>query len=670
MTKNFRIVFLLVLSVCFYYCSSEEGGKSDGGIDAQMSDNIPPKFDGLSSITLNFPESVKLSWLPAQDNVTAENKIVYLICMSEEGGECLSNFRDRFSVTGVLSYNVTGLVPGKRYFFVVRAKDEEGNVDNNSVEKSVVFEKEKDKTPPTFMGLLFATPSGPKSVRLIWDSATDNNTPKEKIVYSICLSEQKSACINNFKEAYRTEGGVTSYDVGDLTTGKTYYFVVRAIDEDGNMEMNREERSARPSEDDRFAKTYGDATYRSASAFATITDGFLICGGGRVGDMLDSDIFITRLDMFGNVKWIKVYGGLKGDSCSDITVNSDGTFYVVGSTQSFSQLGDKDLLLLKFSATGDLIFAKRLHSDKNDLNPQVALLSDGTVVFTGYTELENGKYDSFIIFFDQNGGVLKKKFIHSDADNYITRVKVFGDKIYLTGYTNPKSGVDYDGFILIMDKDTNIITQKFIGGTDYDNITAMDLSSNNELLLGGQTKSFGDTEGDIFVVMINSISMDKIFSKVYGIDKRKDSIGDLRFVKDSIVIVGDTMPPIGGDVDGILFRSDLSGELLVKRQYRGIRDDWLSRVNICSDSLCVLGGTASMHNETSEVWFLKLKDDGTTGGECVVNFINELNVSTKEIEPVIADGKFEIVDANLSISDVSLDYVEVGSYTDYQCVVE
>ncbi len=668
-----KILVIIVLSYIFliiFACSDDNSSSSDIGTDIITVDNTPPQFGGITVLSISFPEYIKVSWLPARDNVTSESKIIYLICMSEKEGECSTNFETNYTVTGLSSYQVTGLSDGKKYSFLVRAKDEAGNIDTNTVEKSVIFEKEKDKNPPTFMGLLYATPQTENSVKLLWDSATDNNTTEDKIIYSICMSEQKNECVSNFKESFKADAGSTSYLVEGLTTGKTYYFVVHAMDEDGNVEMNQEERSARPSADTRFAKTYGDATYRGASSFVRFSDGFLICGSGRVGDMLDSDIFITDLDTSGNVKWVKAYGGLKQDSCNSIVSSNEGYFYVAATSQSFSQLGDKDLLFLKFSDKGDPIFTKRIHSDKNDLNSQLAILQDGNIVFTGYTEMDNLKYDTFILLFDKDGNVINKKYIHSEADDYVTRVKVFGEKIYIAGYTNPESETNFDGFLIVLDKDLNILNQKLVGGSDYENFTALNITDGGDIILGGQTKSFGDVDGDIFVVNLKSDLTGKNFAKVYGIDEKKDTAGDITIFNDSIIVVGDMVPPIGGDDDGIFLRMDQTGNLLVNKYYRGIRDDWFIRSDADNESIYILGGTASMHNETPEIWFLRLNDDGTTGGECSVSFINELTVTVQDIEPVITDGRFELNDAKINIEDVTLDYVETGAYTDYQCVVE
>ncbi|MGC9043126.1 MAG: hypothetical protein ACP5KG_04640 [Myxococcota bacterium] len=666
------IVNVLFVVVILYFCFACSDGIEpvDAGADIQATDNAAPNFAGLIGIKINFPESVTLNWLAAKDNVTKEENIIYIICMSETEGGCKTNFNEKDSVKGTLSYKITGLIEGRKYYFLVRAKDEAGNVDANMVEKGVIFEKEKDTVPPTFMGLSYATPMSDKAVRLLWESAEDNNTTKEKIIYSICMSEEKGGCLSNFKESYKSEAGATHYEIDGLTTNKTYYFVVRAIDEDGNVELNKEERSATPSAANRFVRTYGDATYRGASSFLLFEDGFLMCGGGRVGDMLGADIFISRLDRYGNVRWIKVYGGLKGDSCNSVAIGDGGYFYAAASSQSFSTLGDKDLLFLKFSKDGEILLAKRIYSDKNDLNGHLAALPDGNLVFTGYTELDNMKYNSFILLIDSNGNVLKKKYIHSDVDNYITRVKIYGDKIYLIGYTNPESQNNYDGFIIIIDKDLNIIYQKTIGGADYDNLTGITVNSNGGVVVAGQSKSFGDTEGDVYIVSLTSDLSGKNFAKVYGIENKKDTVGDIAVFNDSYILVGDMIPPIGGDDDAIFLRVDNAGNPLLSKFYRGIRDDWFSRIAVDNENVYILGGTASMHNETPEIWLLKFKEDGTTGGDCKVSFVNELTINTRDIEPIIKDGDFKITDADINIADVTLNYMEVGAYVDTQCSAE
>jgi hypothetical protein len=99
-------------------------------------DTVPPVFAGLSDITAIAPTSLTLVWAPATDNVTPQGNLQYLIYMATvQGGENFSS--PSYTTTpGQTSFIVTGLNQNTAYYFVVRAKDERGNMDTNTVEKS------------------------------------------------------------------------------------------------------------------------------------------------------------------------------------------------------------------------------------------------------------------------------------------------------------------------------------------------------------------------------------------------------------------------------------------------------------------------------------------------------------------------------------------------------
>ena len=99
-------------------------------------DTVPPVFSGLSDITSIAATSLTLVWPPATDNVTPQAGIQYLVYMATvQGGE---NFLSPSYTTtpGQTSFIVTGLNQNTPYYFVVRAKDESGNIDTNTVERS------------------------------------------------------------------------------------------------------------------------------------------------------------------------------------------------------------------------------------------------------------------------------------------------------------------------------------------------------------------------------------------------------------------------------------------------------------------------------------------------------------------------------------------------------
>ena len=106
----------------------------------RATDATPPSFAGLKSAVQCFPgpltpgeqRPVSLSWNAATDNVTSSSKITYDIYMaSMAGGE---NFSQRSWTTQGATTFTTPDLPGGR-FFVIRARDQAGNEDHNTVER-------------------------------------------------------------------------------------------------------------------------------------------------------------------------------------------------------------------------------------------------------------------------------------------------------------------------------------------------------------------------------------------------------------------------------------------------------------------------------------------------------------------------------------------------------
>ncbi|VAX33567.1 hypothetical protein MNBD_NITROSPIRAE03-1875, partial [hydrothermal vent metagenome] len=168
--------------------------------------------------------------------------IVYLIYISTTpAGE---NFLtpNYTTAAGATSFSVTGLTTSTTYYFVVRAMDEAGNVDTNTVEVSATT---LDAIPPTFGGAATATAVSSSQIDLTWTAATDNVTPSSNIVYLIYISTTSGGQDFLLPPSYTTAAGATTYSVtGGLSSSTTYYFVVRARDEAGNIDNNTVEVSA------------------------------------------------------------------------------------------------------------------------------------------------------------------------------------------------------------------------------------------------------------------------------------------------------------------------------------------------------------------------------------------------------------------------------------------
>lgn len=109
-------------------------------------DSTPPLFAGLQSAFACTPGPVRpgettsytLTWQAATDDATPSSEIVYDIFLAyTSGGEDFSQ-PTWTTPPGVTTYRTPALLYGGTYYFVVRARDQAGNEDQNKVEREGV----------------------------------------------------------------------------------------------------------------------------------------------------------------------------------------------------------------------------------------------------------------------------------------------------------------------------------------------------------------------------------------------------------------------------------------------------------------------------------------------------------------------------------------------------
>jgi hypothetical protein len=233
----------LTLGACGETTPSGNNTSADMSVAPDMTvlaDTTAPTFSGAQSATAALG-SITLTWNAASDDRTAASGIVYQIYQSTTSmGQTFTN-PAATSAAGATSHKLTGLTASTKYFYVVRAQDAAGNIDKNTLEVSATTPA-PDLQAPTFGGVTGATAAG-NSITLNWTAATDNNSQPANIVYRIY--QATTAGGQNFATAtFTSNPGATSFQVPYLTPSTTYYFVVRAVDESGNVSTNTQERSA------------------------------------------------------------------------------------------------------------------------------------------------------------------------------------------------------------------------------------------------------------------------------------------------------------------------------------------------------------------------------------------------------------------------------------------
>jgi len=132
----------------------------------------------------------------------------------------------------------------------------------------------------------------------------------------------------------------------------------------------------------------------------------------------DSDVFIIKLSSDGKVLWSKQFGTSKREDEVSICIDtSSESIYLVATTEGswFSEnLGEHDIVLLKLSVEGQLIWGKHIGTEKDEVCVGVTVDSQGYIYLVGSTrgnlfgqyQSNESDYESFLAKFDSYGNLI------------------------------------------------------------------------------------------------------------------------------------------------------------------------------------------------------------------------------------------------------------------------
>lgn len=151
----------------------------------------------------------------------------------------------------------------------------------------------------------------------------------------------------------------------------------------------------------KWTKCFGGSADETPNALAATSDGgFLISGytestdGDVTGNHGNGDVWVLKIDANGNKLWAKCLGGSYTDAPYGMVVNADGTFALAVQTGSndgdiVGNHGFNDACLIKLDANGNKVFAKCYGGTQNDGVDNIVSTSDGYII-SGETMSSDG----------------------------------------------------------------------------------------------------------------------------------------------------------------------------------------------------------------------------------------------------------------------------------------
>ncbi|KZR83591.1 SBBP repeat-containing protein [Prochlorococcus marinus] len=236
-----------------------------------------------------------------------------------------------------------------------------------------------------------------------WTELLDSNDDKS---YSVATSNDGSIYITGSTNGGYPEGypindnhGTHGFTDLEINSGGHDAFLSK-FDTDGNR---------------KWTKLFGTSGNDVGNAITTASDGSVYIAGSTQGDLdgqLNSgerDAFLTKYDADGNKQWTQLSGTSGSDSAKALTIGSDGSIYIAGSTQvdidEQTDSSESDAFLTKYDQHGNQKWAKVFGTIGSDSANALTTFSDGSIYIAGTTEgnlngqINSGGTDAFLAKF-------------------------------------------------------------------------------------------------------------------------------------------------------------------------------------------------------------------------------------------------------------------------------
>ncbi len=265
-------------------------------------------------------------------------------------------------------------------------------------------------------------------------------------------------------------------------------------------------------------KTYGGAySDRGYSIQITADGGYIISGSSEAHTGSGGlDIYLVRTDSAGDTLWTRTYGGSQHDEGETVIITEDQGYMIAGYTDSYGA-GNHDFYLIRTDSSGDILWTRTYGGTGDDLAWSVAATPDSGFIVAGRTaSFGAGSWDVWLMRTDAAGDTLWSRTYGGSGWDAAKEVIPTADGGFIVhGYTASSGAGNTDFYLLKTDDSGDVLWSRTYGGSNYDNGTCVRQLPDEGYLLGGYTKSFGDTDGDFWIIRTDA-NGDSLWSQIYG----------------------------------------------------------------------------------------------------------------------------------------------------------
>jgi hypothetical protein len=372
-----------------------------------------------------------------------------------------------------------------------------------------------------------------------------------------------------------------------------------------------------------FERIFGSPEGDGAGSIRETADGgFLIVGSVVRLDQEYSDATLTKMDRYGQVEWSQWYGQEEWSEGLSVGIPlPEGGYIAVGSHANSQQRLEPNVYALKTDASGTLVWEKSYgKSDfRADGGSDIIPAGDGGFLIAGYTQTQQDK-NAYLIKINAAGGVIWEKTYGGAGGEDIDSIKPTADGGFIfvgSTSTNAVGGSnDFDIYLVKISASGDVIWEKSYGGTDWDRAGGFILTPDGGFLIAGYTASpeFGAVARDAYLLKLDASAV-KEWQERYGWE-HKDGAAEVIATEDGgYLLVGSSERYY--DATFLTWRSDLyivktdaRGKEGWSKTFGGLQEEGAECVRQVSDGGYIISGTTSSYSKDSDIYLLKLRQDG------------------------------------------------------------
>ena len=134
-----------------------------------------------------------------------------------------------------------------------------------------------------------------------------------------------------------------------------------------------------------WTKTYGGEYWEYGYDVRQLSDGgFILTGYASSPRLNDVDLYLIRTNSNGETLWTKTFGGTENEIGRSVQETSDGGFIIAGDTDSFGA-GNSDVWLIRTDLDGNLLWTKTIGGWHHDRGFSLQITNNTSYIVAGYT---------------------------------------------------------------------------------------------------------------------------------------------------------------------------------------------------------------------------------------------------------------------------------------------